>query len=162
MTAALGDEAMKQIVEKQVAMRETFHLKGDLIWEVSAYEGHFGDTIANLGKVPEHHKLPDGMVLVGVRTQDDLPRPLPDGVIPISKAYEKAAHGKISYHLNHLWLMMLTAQQCFCLVFYYFEHSFSIGFWEFTKCNATTSACEVCCCWCVVCCRPGCALEDDR
>jgi len=77
-------------------MKETFHLKGDLLWDRAGYKSFFkGVDPEAVGQQFESHGLPDGTVLSGYRTKDFRKSrfdPLPEGCVEISRDFEKAVH----------------------------------------------------------------------
>jgi len=76
------------IIKVGDTMKETFHLGQDMLWSREAFTQAYKSDPETAGYKHFKKNLPDGQVLSGYRTPDSGLRPLPKGVLLISKDVE--------------------------------------------------------------------------
>ena len=73
----------------QQGSQETFHLGDFLIYPTAVFVAEWSVTPEEAGLKEDTLSMPDGSSIVGVKIADHGRRPLPDGVIKVSRDFRK-------------------------------------------------------------------------
>ena len=83
----MSSVVIRVVVEQ--CSQETFHLGEFLIYPTEVFVAEWSVTPEEAGLQVDTLPLPDGSSIVGVKIADHGRRPLPPGVIPVSRAFRK-------------------------------------------------------------------------